>query len=60
MEIWLKDIRQHSEKDLPIFKTINKNDLEKEVEIDEDNIFIESNRTTYFVECSSKSFFWSW
>ena len=48
MEIWFKDIRQHSEKDLPIFKTINKNDLEKEVEIEEDNIFIVTNINIYF------------
>ena len=55
VDIWLKDIRKHTEEDLPIFVVGNKNDLEKAVSTDEAKIFSTSNRSKYFTECSAKT-----
>ena len=55
LEIWLKDIRQHTEQDLPVFIAGNKSDLEKVVPTEEARIFAVSNRTKYFTECSAKT-----
>ena len=55
LDIWIKDIRQHTEQDLPIFIAGNKNDLERVVPFDEAQIFSVSNRTKYFTECSAKT-----
>ena len=55
LDIWLKDIRQHTEQELPIFIAGNKSDLEKEVPSEEARIFAVSNRTKYFTECSAKN-----
>ena len=55
LEIWLKDIRQHTEPDLPIFIVGNKNDLKREVSEEDAKIFATSNRSQYFTECSAKS-----
>ena len=55
LDIWIKDIRQHTEQDLPIFIAGNKNDLENVVPFDEAKIFCVSNRTKYFTECSAKT-----
>ena len=55
LDIWLKDIRQHTEQELPIFIAGNKNDLEKVVPSEEAKIFAVSNRTKYFTECSAKN-----
>jgi small GTP-binding protein len=54
LDIWLKDIRQHTEQDLPIFIAGNKNDLKREVPYDEAKVFAQSNRTKNFTECSAK------
>jgi small GTP-binding protein len=54
LEPWLKDIRQHTEQDLPIFIVGNKSDLEKKVQTEEARVFSVSNRTKYFTECSAK------
>ena len=55
LDIWLKDIRQHTEQDLPIFVAGNKNDLERDVPEEEAKLFINSNRIKFFTECSAKS-----
>ena len=55
LDTWLKDIRQHTEQDLPIFIAGNKSDLEKSVGSEEARVFAVSNRTKYFVECSAKT-----
>ena len=54
LESWLKDIRQHTEQDLPIFIVGNKSDLDKEIPTEEARVFAMSNRTKYFTECSAK------
>ena len=54
LDIWLKDIRQHTEQDLPIFIAGNKNDLKREVSSEEAQVFAVSNRTKYFTDCSAK------
>ena len=55
LEIWLKDIRSHTEEDLPIFVAGNKNDLKRNVQQEEAKIFTTSNRIQFFTECSAKS-----
>ena len=55
LDIWIKDIRQHTEQDLPIFIAGNKNDLERAVPFEEAKVFSLSNRTKYFTECSAKT-----
>ena len=55
LEIWLKDIRQHTEQDIPIFVVGNKSDLQKEVQSENAKVFAVSSRTNYFTECSAKS-----
>jgi small GTP-binding protein len=55
LDIWIKDIRQHTEQDLPIFIAGNKNDLERAVPFEEAKVFALSNRTKYFTECSAKT-----
>ena len=55
LDIWIKDIRQHTEQELPIFIAGNKNDLEKLVPTEEAKVFAMSNRTKNFTECSAKT-----
>ena len=55
MDILLKDIRQHTEQELPIFIAGNKNDLERVVPFEEAKVFAVSNRTKKFIECSAKT-----
>lgn len=55
LEIWLKDIRQHTEPDLPIFVAGNKSDLEKVVSTEDAQNFSTSNRLKFFTECSAKT-----
>ena len=55
LDIWLKDIRKHTEDDLPIFIAGNKNDLERKVPLNDAKLFTSSNRIKYFTECSAKS-----
>jgi small GTP-binding protein len=55
VDIWLQDIKKHTEEDLPIFLAGNKNDLEKVVTNEEAKIYATSNRTKYFTECSAKT-----
>ena len=39
LEIWLKDLRQHTENEIPVFIVGNKNDLERKVPTDDAKIF---------------------
>ena len=55
LDIWIKDIRQHTEQDLPIFIAGNKSDLERNVPFEEAKVFALSNRTNHFSECSAKT-----
>ena len=55
LDIWLKDLRQHTEPDIPIFIVGNKNDLERKVTTEEGKIFSTTHRTGYFTECSAKN-----
>ena len=55
LEIWLKDLRQHTENEIPVFIVGNKNDLERKVPTDDAKIFSTSNRTKYFAECSARN-----
>ena len=55
LDIWLKDIRQHTEQELPIFIAGNKSDLERVVPFEEAKVFAVSNRTKKFTECSAKT-----
>ena len=53
--VWLKDLRQHTDYELPVFLVGNKSDLEKEVDTNEANTFTKNNNMVYFTECSAKS-----
>ena len=55
LEIWVKDIKQHTEPDLPIIIIGNKLDLNREVPYEDAKIFATSNRAKYFTECSAKT-----
>ena len=55
ISVWLKDLRQHTDHDLPVFLVGNKSDLEKEVRSDEANSFSKNNNMVYFTECSAKT-----
>ena len=55
LEIWLKDLRQQTEQEIPIFIVGNKSDMEKKVPTEDAKIFSTSNRTKYFAECSARS-----
>lgn len=56
ISVWLNDIREHTEQDIPIFIVGNKNDLDKRaVPQDEARAFAQNQRTKYFTECSAKT-----
>ena len=55
LEVWLKDLRQQTEQEIPIFIIGNKSDMEKKVPTEDAKIFSTSNRTKYFAECSARS-----
>ena len=55
LESWIKDIRQNTEIDLPIFIVGNNSHLEREVQLEEAKVFAVSNRVIYFTECSAKT-----
>ena len=55
LEFWLKDLRQHTEKDLSVFIIGNKNDLERKVTQEEVKNFKNTNDIVYFAECSAKN-----
>ena len=55
LEFRLKDLRQHTEKDLPVFIIGNKNDLERKVTQEEVKNFKNTNDIVYFAECSAKN-----
>ena len=55
LSIWLKDLRQHTEKDLPVFIIGNKSDLERKVDTEEVKKFKTNNDIVYFTECSAKT-----
>ncbi len=55
LEFWLKDLRQNTEKDLPVFIIGNKNDLERKVTQEEVKNFKNTNDIVYFAECSAKN-----
>ena len=53
--LWLEDLRQHTEADLPVFIVGNKTDLERNVSQEEAKGFMEQNNLQFFTECSAKS-----
>ena len=55
LDIWLQDIRKHTNEDLPIFIAGNKNDLERKVSFDEAKVYAKSNRSINIMECSAKT-----
>ena len=55
LDIWLKDLRQHTEVDIPVFIVGNKMDLQREISTEEAKVFSVSNRTKNFAECSAKT-----
>ena len=57
LDVWFKDLRSHTDQELPIFVAGNKSDLEGERQVDSNEAkeFSKSNRTKYFTECSAKS-----
>ena len=55
LDIWIKDIRDHTEQDLPIYIAGNKNDLERKVSFEEAKVFAASSRIKHFTECSAKT-----
>ena len=55
LEIWLKDLRQHTEEGIPVFIVGNKMDLQKDISTEEAKMFSVSNRTKFFTECSAKT-----
>ena len=54
LDIWLKDLKQHTEQDLPVFIVGNKNDLDRNVTEEEAKEFKKVNNIVYFAECSAK------
>ena len=54
LDIWLKDLKQHTEQDLPVFIVGNKNDLDRNVTAEEAKEFKKVNNIVYFAECSAK------
>ena len=54
LEIWLRDLKQHIEQDLPVFIVGNKIDLERSVTTEEGKNFQNLNNIVYFTECSAK------
>ena len=54
LDIWLKDLKQHTEQDLPVFIVGNKNDLDRNVTEEEAKEFNKVNNIVYFAECSAK------
>ena len=55
LDIWIKDIRDHTEPDIPIFVAGNKCDLQRAVQTEEARVYSVSNRTKSFTECSAKT-----
>ena len=55
LDIWIKDIRDHTEQDIPIFVAGNKCDLQKAVQTEEAKVYSVSSRTKNFTECSAKT-----
>ena len=54
LDNWLKDLKQHTEQDLPVFVVGNKNDLDRNVTDEEAKQFKNVNNIVYFTECSAK------
>ena len=57
LEIWLKDLKQHTQEDIPIFIVGTKNDLDRNVTQEEVKNFKEEKCLIYFAECSAKTGF---
>ncbi len=55
LDIWIKDIRDHTEQDIPIFVAGNKCDLQRAVQTEEARVYSVSSRTKNFTECSAKT-----
>ena len=55
LDIWLKDIRDHTEQDIPIFIAGNKCDLNRTVPTEDAKVYSVSSRTKNFTECSAKT-----
>ena len=54
-EMWLQDLRQHTEADLPVFLVGNKNDLERKVSQEEAKDFYEKYNLQFCIESSAKN-----
>jgi len=54
LDNWLKDLKQHTEQDLPVFVVGNKNDLDRNVTDEEAKQFKNVNNIVYCTECSAK------
>ena len=55
LDMWIKELREHTEPDIPIFMVGIENDIERKVTPKEAEIFSASNRIKYWTECSIKS-----
>mgnify|MGYP002626545118 FL=1 len=57
LDNWIKDLRSHTDQDLPIFIAGNKSDLDSQRKISSNDArdFSLSNRAKYFTECSAKN-----
>ena len=55
LDYWIKDLRQQTEENIPIFMVGNNIDLEKKVQTEEALAFSVSNRIKYFTECSART-----
>ena len=54
VDVWIKDIKNHIKEEIPLFVAGNKNDLQREVPLEDAQLFTSSNRIKYFTECSAK------
>ena len=54
-DLWLKDLRQHTEAELPVFLVGNKTDLERNVTQEEAKDYMNKNGMQFCTECSAKN-----
>ena len=57
LDIWIKELKEHNNEEIPFFIAGNKNDLENERQVpnNEAKEFSVSRRAEYFTECSAKT-----
>ena len=55
VEPWIKDIRDHIKEEIPLFIVGNKSDLDRNVPLEDAQLYEKSNRAKYFTECSAKT-----